>query len=68
MEITVEHLSAFRALLATNQVPYVDFAIFTPHAVQVLKKPRLTGMKIMPYGGLQQVEMKGPTAYHMWEK
>eukprot|EP00971_Amphidinium_carterae_P143014 2833576-Amphidinium_carterae.1 len=68
MEITVEQLSALRALIATNQVPYVDFAIFTPHAVQVLKKLRLTGMQIMPDGGLQQVEMKGPTTYHMWEK
>ena len=66
-EPTSAQLSALHHLVATrDQVPYVDFAIFGPHAIRIVRKLKLTGLMLGPSGELFRSEMLGPMSYEQW--
>jgi hypothetical protein len=66
-EPTYEQLSAMSHLNALDGCPYVDFAIFGPHAVRIIRKLKLTGMCLNANGELFRSELSGPTSYEQWE-
>ena len=66
-EPTVAQLSAMRHVVACECVPYADFGVFGPHAIRMMRKIRLTGLKLGPSGELFRSEMAGPMTYDQWE-
>ena len=67
-ECTTEQLSALQALAKAGSPLYVDLAVWGPHHYRLLKKIKLSGLQIMPDGGLRVVELAGPPTFEMWEK
>ena len=67
-EPTEDQLAAVHHLLYVRKAaPYVDFAIFCPHAGRVQRKILLTGMLVAPSGGLMRGELYGPANFEQWQ-
>jgi hypothetical protein len=66
-EPTYEQWSALNHLNLLGGCPYVDYAIFGPHAVRIIRKLKLTGMCLNANGELFRSELSGPTSYEQWE-
>ena len=47
--------------------PYVDFAVFGPHAIRTIRKLKLTGLVMNPSGQLTRIELVGPMNFDQWE-
>ena len=59
-EPNAEQLTALKCILDDGSVPYVDFAIFGPHASRLARKMRLQGTKFRSDGSLGPIEIHGP--------
>ena len=67
-EPTVEQLSAIKALVESGSPPYVDFAIFGPHANRLKKKIAMSGYTMARDGTFQLTELKGPSNFVEWKE
>ena len=66
-EPTYEQLSAVAQLALADAVPYVDFSLFGPHGVRMLKKLMFTAQAFCPQtGNLQMVQLPGPPDLATW--
>ena len=65
---TVYQLTAVGTLLGECRIPYVDFALFVPHALRHMKKIKLSGCVFTPDGTVQPVETFGPPSFDVWEQ
>ena len=65
-EPSKEQLSALRALLRSDLVPYVDFSIWAPHQVFTGRKLRLQGLKFSTNGTLVPLDVAGPGDFQVW--
>ena len=66
-EPTSEQLAALRSLIASNQVPYTYFAIFSSYGTRIQKKLRFQGLTLSRSGELVQTEMYGPSSLSSWK-
>ncbi len=67
-EPTVEQLSALHFVVHKAQSPpYVDFAVFGPHAIRMVRKLKMSGLILNPSGELFRTELSGPMDYEQWE-
>jgi hypothetical protein len=68
-ELNTEQFSGLHHLLfVSGGSPYVDLSIWTPHAIRLVRKIKLTGLQIMPGGEMRSVEFFGPPSYEVWDK
>ena len=66
-EPTSEQLAALRSLIASSEVPYADFAIFSSYGTRIQKKLRFQGLTLSRSGELVQTEMYGPSSLSSWK-
>jgi hypothetical protein len=67
-EPSLEQLTAvFYLVFIAKVIPWIDFAVFGPNAIRMLRKLRLTGLILSPSGQLIHGEMSGPALYEQWE-
>jgi hypothetical protein len=67
VEPSIEHLTAVSYLVfIARVVPYLDFAVFGPFAIRMLRKIRMAGLVLGPSGNLTQAELYGPNCIDQW--
>ena len=67
MEPTADQLSAIQHMVVERKLPpYVDFAVFGPHALRTARKFRLQGLLLGAQGQLFQSEVYGPRCFAQW--
>ena len=62
----IDQLTCLQRILSDNGTPYVDFAVFGPHATRKTHKMRLSGYVWGPNGGLVPLEIPGPPDLETW--
>ena len=67
-ECSVEQLTGLKALITADVTPYVDFAVWAPHHLRLLRKVRLQGLQLHADGTLHTVELVGPPDIHAWTR
>ena len=67
-EITMEQASALMALIDAELSPYVDLAVWGPHANRILKKLRMQSLRPNGDGTWSMVELWGPPSFKIWQK
>ena len=65
-EPTTEQITAVRHLLDQGSVPYVDFAIFGPYGMRIMKKVKLSGVMLGRDGSVKSQEFHGPANISHW--
>lgn len=65
-EPTVDQLSAVKMLIASKVAPYVDFAVFGPHGLRLLRKLTFSSFAMNASGEWQRRELPGPPSYEGW--
>ena len=65
-ELTVEQLTAVKALVEADAAPYVDFAVWGSHGNRLLRKLKLHGQQFASDGTLIPTEISGPPNHDMW--
>jgi len=65
-ELTIEQLTALRALVASDAPPSVDFSVWRPHANRHKKILALHGLHIGLDGAIVLAEIKGPANIEEW--
>lgn len=65
-EPTSEQITAVKHLLDQGSVPYVDFAIFGPYGMRILKKVKLSGVMLGRDGSVKSQEFHGPANISHW--
>jgi len=65
-EPTNDQLSAVRQLVMAGGVPYVDYAIFGPHGLRLLRKLTFSSFALNATGEWQRREMPGPPSFEAW--
>ena len=63
---TEDQLAVVRHLMESNEIPYVDFAIFGPHGGRMMRKQKTAGMVIDAGGSLKPIEFIGPPNFDTW--
>ena len=64
-----DQLSGLKGLVVDHDLPpYVDFAVFGPHSIRVIRKLKLSGMVLNASGEFTRTELAGPTSYDQWEQ
>ena len=67
-EPSVDQLTAIHYLVfSAKMVPYVDFGVFGPHSVRMIRKLKLTGLVLSASGQLHHAEMSGPSSFEQWD-
>ena len=64
-ECSVEQLACLKFLFASS-TPYVDFAIWGPHATRSLRKNKMHGWVFTPNGVWEQLPLLGPPSIGIW--
>jgi len=65
---SAQQLTVISTLTEQLRIPYVDFALFVPHALRNAKKLKLAGSVFGSDGRLLPVEMFGPPSFDIWER
>ena len=65
-EPTNDQLSAVRQLVQSGGVPYIDYAIFGPHGLRLLRKLTFSSFALNATGEWQRKEMPGPPSFEAW--
>lgn len=65
-EPTTEQITAIRHLLDQGSVPYVDFAIFGPYGMRIMKKVKFSGVMLGRDGSVKSQEFHGPANISHW--
>jgi hypothetical protein len=66
IEPTSDQLAALAQLLASDTVPYADFAIWGPHGRRLLAKLMYVAFVHAPDGSWQRRELPGPPDFDHW--
>jgi hypothetical protein len=67
-EPSVDQLTAIHWMVfIAKMLPYVDFGVFGPHSVRMIRKLKLTGMVLSASGQLHHAEMSGPSSFEQWD-
>jgi len=67
-EPSMEQLTALHQLTCVLKFPpYVDFALFGPHHVRMMRKLKLTGLVMNGSGELMRTELVGPMTFGQWD-
>ena len=64
---TEEQLSAVDATLKLGRNPYADFCVFGPFGTRLLRKIRLSGLRMDTSGELRTAELFGPGSFALWD-
>ena len=67
-ELTAEQLTAVKKLLDADLTPFVDFAVWVPHANRMMRKLKLQGSTFGADGTIQPIEVSGPPSFDFWSK
>eukprot|EP00971_Amphidinium_carterae_P185785 3688617-Amphidinium_carterae.1 len=67
-EATQEQLSAVRALLKDNLVPYVDMCLWTPSNQRLQRRMATSGMKLSEDGTFRRTDQRAPPDYETWHQ
>eukprot|EP00971_Amphidinium_carterae_P136629 2707154-Amphidinium_carterae.2 len=67
-EATQEQLSAVRALLKNNLVPYVDMCLWTPFNQRLQRRMATSGMKLSEGGTFRRTDQHAPPDYEIWRQ
>ena len=65
-EPTSDQLSAVNQLVASRATPYIDFAVYGPHGLRLLRKLTFQAIALNSMGEWQRKEMPGPPDYESW--
>ncbi len=65
-ELTVEQLTAVKALVEADAAPYVDFAVWGSHGNRLMRKLKLHGQQFASDGSLIPTEVAGPPGHDHW--
>ena len=65
-EPTADQLSAVKMLLASKTAPYIDFAVFGPHGLRLLRKLTFSTFAMNASGEWQRRELPGPPSFEAW--
>jgi hypothetical protein len=67
VEPSLEQLTALHYIVfLIRLVPYLDYAIFGPHATRSIRRIRLSGLVLSASGALIQAEQYGPANFDQW--
>ena len=67
-EPTADQLAGIRQLVQANATPYIDFAIFGPHGMRLLRKLTFSANVLNSQGEWTRREFPGPPNYEAWHK
>ena len=59
-EFAGDQLTTLHHVVQHNNPPYVHTGVWGPYGHRLLRKVRMKGVRIMPDGRIEQVEMVGP--------
>lgn len=65
-EPTTDQLSAVSQLLGSKATPYVDFAVYGPNGLRLLRKLTFSAISLNSQGEWQRKEMPGPPDWEAW--
>ena len=65
-EPTVDQVSAVRMLLTSKTAPYIDFAVFGPHGLRLLRRLTFSTFAMNSQGEWQRRELPGPPSFEAW--
>ena len=65
-EPTGDQLAAVRQLIASGSTPYVDFAVYGPHGLRLLRRLTFQAITLDSMGEWQRKEMPGPPNHEAW--
>ena len=67
-EPTADQLAGIRQLIQSNATPYIDFAIFGPHGMRLLRKLTFSANVLNSQGEWTRREFPGPPNFEAWHK
>eukprot|EP00971_Amphidinium_carterae_P133622 2646621-Amphidinium_carterae.1 len=67
-EATQEQMSAVRALLKDDLVPYVDMCLWTPFNMRLQRKMATSGLKLGEDGMFRKSDQRAPPDYEAWRQ
>jgi hypothetical protein len=65
-EPSADQLTGVHQLSAMGFPPYVDFSVFGPHHVRIIRKLKLVGLVMNSAGELIRTEICGPVNFNQW--
>ena len=65
-EPTADQLAAVSQLLGSKATPYIDFAIYGPNGLRLLRKLTFQAISLNSQGEWQRKEMPGPSDWEAW--
>lgn len=65
-EPTGDQLSAVSQLVSSGGTPYIDFAVYGPHGLRLLRKMTFQSIALNSMGEWQRREMPGPPDHESW--
>ena len=65
-EPTGDQLAAVHQLVASGATPYIDFAVYGPHGLRLLRKLTFQAIALNSMGEWQRKEVPGPPDYEAW--
>lgn len=67
-EPTGDQISGLRQVLSSGSVPYIDFAIFGPHGLRLLRRLTFSSYSLNSSGEWARKEMPGPPDWESWSE
>eukprot|EP00435_Cladocopium_sp_Y103_P068525 s347_g31.t1 len=65
-EPTSDQLAAVQQLLSTKSAPYIDFAVYGPNGLRLLRKLTFQSISLNAQGEWQRRELPGPPDWEAW--
>eukprot|EP00435_Cladocopium_sp_Y103_P012019 s2504_g3.t1 len=64
---TSDQLAGVHQLVRSKSVPYIDFAVFGPNGLRLLRRLTFQAISLNSQGECQRKEMPGPPDYDSWQ-
>ena len=67
-EPTGDQISGLKQLLTSGAIPYIDFAVFGPHGLRLLRRLTFSSYSLNSNGEWSRKEMLGPPDWESWSE
>ena len=67
-EPTGDQISGLKQLLTSGAIPYIDFAVFGPHGLRLLRRLTFSSYSLNSNGEWSRKEMPGPPDWESWSE